>query len=134
MRRALIGGSLIAGLGVAVTLIALLAGGSSAQSFIKSHYSRIGVGTYRSPYPPAVVARQIVKKKKPYDRAYDPSGIFLRYRSEVVGILPDGRGSRITVEDPDRGYRHYHSYVGGRWGGYHGHISTFRGGGPGSGK
>ncbi|WP_019629553.1 DUF4247 domain-containing protein [Actinomadura atramentaria] len=134
MRRALIGGSLISGLGAVIVAVALLAGGASAGSYIKSHYSRIGVGTYRSPSPPAVVAAQIIRKNRPYDRAYDPGGIFLRYRSEVVGILPDGTGSRITVEDPERGYRHYHSSVGGRWGGVGGRASTFRGGGPGSGK
>ncbi|WP_192810136.1 DUF4247 domain-containing protein [Actinomadura rudentiformis] len=67
-------------------------------------------------------------------------GIFLQYPKTVVGILPDGAGSRITVDDPDSGYRRYHSYVGTRWtspgsGGWNRNgTASFRGGGPGSGK
>ncbi|MFC6878382.1 MULTISPECIES: DUF4247 domain-containing protein [Actinomadura] len=67
-------------------------------------------------------------------------GIFLQYPKTVIGVLPDGPGSRITVDRPSSGYSRYHSYVGGRWSapGRDGWNSngraSFRGGGPGSGK
>ncbi|MEU5880420.1 DUF4247 domain-containing protein [Spirillospora sp. NPDC047279] len=72
--------------------------------------------------------------------AAQQGGIFLQYPKTVVGVLPDGAGSRITVDGPDRGYRRYNSYVGSHWtspgsGGWNRNgTASFRGGGPGSGK
>ncbi|WP_018655716.1 DUF4247 domain-containing protein [Actinomadura flavalba] len=134
MRRALIGGGLLAGLGGLVLAGALFAGGGSPRGWIDGRYQQLGAGSYRAGQPPARVASDLVRRHRPSDRVYDPAGIFLRYRDDVVVIAPDGRGSRVTVLDPDRAYRTYHGYVGGRWGGFNGRASTFRGGGPGTGK
>jgi hypothetical protein len=135
VKKSLVGGGLLLGLGAVVLVGVLLAGNTSPRGWIGEHYSRTGVGAYRSASPPTRVAAEITRKFKPSDRTYDPSGVFLRYPSVVVAVLSDGaRGSRIMVDDADRGYRRWYSHVGGRWGGPGGRSTMFRGGGPGAGK
>ncbi|WP_067827508.1 DUF4247 domain-containing protein [Actinomadura kijaniata] len=134
MKRALIGGGLLAGLGALILLIALFAGGSSPKGWISRTFPKTGPDTYRSADGPLRTAERIAAKHKPDDRVTDPTGVYLRYRSAIVGVRPAGAGSRITVDTPARGYARYHSSLGGRWGGPGGRASTFRGGGPGEGK
>lgn len=134
MRRSLIGGGLLAALGAVVLVGALLIGGTSPRGWIAGRYSRMGAGTYQAAGSPTVVAAEISRKFRPADRAYDPAGIFLRYSDAVVAVLATGAGSRIVVDDADRGYRRWYPYVGGRWGGPGGRGALFRGGGPGAGK
>jgi hypothetical protein len=134
MRRGLIGGGLLALLGVAVLVGALVSGNASPKSWIAGKYTKVGANSYRSSASPARVAGEITRKFKPSDRVYDPAGVFLRYPKVAVAVLPDGRGSRISIDTPDRMYRTHYGYVGGRWGGVGGRASSFRGGGPGSGK
>ncbi|TDD95679.1 DUF4247 domain-containing protein [Actinomadura rubrisoli] len=131
----------------AVVLVAVLKDGDGSPSkWISKKYSRVSSGVYRSPKPPQAVAKEINKKHKAIDRVDDLAamgaggGVFLRYPKLVVGVLPDGSGSRITVDTPSGGYSRYHSHVGGRWsspgsnGWNSSGIASFRGGGPGSGK
>ncbi|GLZ07049.1 lipoprotein [Actinomadura sp. NBRC 104412] len=129
-----IGSMLLVGLGVTVLLLALFAGRTSPRGWIPQNYTRVAPGTYQAQDPPLRVASRITSRFKTEHRVYTPGGIFLRYHNAVVAILPSGRGSRITVDDPDRGYARYHSSVGGAWGGPGGRASSFRGGGPGEGK
>lgn len=129
-----VGGGLLTLLGVIVLAGALISGSTSPRGWINSHYTRTAAGTYRAQGTPLRVARDISRKFKPSDRAYDPSGVFLRYPGLVVAVLPDGRGSRVLVDNADRGYRRHYTYIGGRWGGPGGRGSIFRGGGPGAGK
>ncbi|MES9538178.1 DUF4247 domain-containing protein [Actinomadura sp. NPDC000600] len=138
----------VAGAVVAATLTATaLSGcGQSQSSWIADKYSRDGVGAYRSPKPPRTVASEIGRKFKPIDRVDDMAtrgpngGIFMRYPKLVVGVLPNGTGSRITVDNPRSGYSRHYTHVAGRWSspGSNGWTSrgaaSFRGGGPGSGK
>jgi Domain of unknown function (DUF4247) len=128
-----IGAALLAGCGVIVLLISLFAGRTSPRGWIPENFDRVAAGTYVSRDTPLTVADRIATRFKTKDRVYTPGGVFLRYHNAVVGILPNGRGSRITVDDPDRGYARYHSSVGGFWGGPGGRVSSFRGGGPGEG-
>jgi hypothetical protein len=132
VKKFYIGGGVLAGLGVLVLLIALLAGDSPGK-WIAKNYTRTSAGTFRASQPPSQVAARIAGKFRPADRVYASTGQFLRYSDEIVAVLADGAGSRITVDDPDRGYRRYYNYVGTRWG-VGGRISDYRGGGPGSGK
>ncbi len=130
----------------AVAAVALTGCGQSQSSWIGDKYSRVSADTYRSPKAPQSVAGEISRKFKPLDRVDDTvvkgaaGGIFLRYPKLVVGVLPNGAGSRITVDKPRRGYNRYSSHVGGHWAspGSNGWNSrgaaSFRGGGPGSGK
>ncbi|TQM67708.1 uncharacterized protein DUF4247 [Actinomadura hallensis] len=141
-RHRLIGGALAAVLMVP----ALGACGNAQRNWISDRYSKVGSDTYRSPKAPPVVATEIGRKFRPIDRVDSMAtrgpagGIFLRYPKLVVGVLPDGTGSRITVDSPRRGYSRYYSHVGGVWmrPGSNGWTSSgaasFRGGGPGSGK
>lgn len=118
-------------------LVLTLAGSGSARSYVKDNYTRAGsdrgADVYTSSKPPAKVAAEIARKHKPADRRATPEGIFLRYRSDFVGIMPRGTGSRIAVADERRGYGLFFPFVGGYWGSYSGPAETFRGGGPGGG-
>jgi hypothetical protein len=135
MKGSLIGGGLLAAVGAGVLAVSLISSNASPRGWISSHYARTGTAdVFRADRAPSLVAGAISREFKPLDRAYDPAGAFLRYPTVMVAVLPDGRGSRIELMPVDRGYRHYHSYVGGRWGGVGGRASSFRGGGPGSGK
>ncbi|GAA4066463.1 DUF4247 domain-containing protein [Actinomadura miaoliensis] len=141
----MIGGVAAAVVGV-IVLVAVLARDGGPRGFIADRYTRLYTDTYRSPKPPQAVAREINAKHKAIDRVDDMTalgrdgGIFLRYPKLVVGVLPDGSGSRITVDDARAGYSRYHSHVGSHWSspGSNGWTSSgsasFRGGGPGSGK
>ena len=130
----------------ALTTVALGGCGNAQASWIGDKYTKAGRDTYRSPKAPQSVASEISRKFRPIDRVDDTltrgaaGGIFLRYPKLVVGVLPNGPGSRITVDKPRSGYNRYYSHVGGRWSspGSNGWNSrgaaSFRGGGPGSGK
>lgn len=128
MRRHLIGGGLLAGVGGLVLLLTLFSGGgSSPRSWIGQQYAGM-----KSSKPPTLVAQEISNKYSPIDRANDPTGVFLRYSNDVVAVLPDGTGSRIRMDNPQHAYATWFPILGGRWGGPGG-ASTFRGGGPGGG-
>ncbi|WP_412520010.1 DUF4247 domain-containing protein [Actinomadura madurae] len=130
----------------AVTVATLGGCGTSEKSWIADKYTKTGSDTYRSGKPPQTVASEIGRKFKPIDRVDDMAtmgangGIFMRYPKLVVGVLPNGAGSRITVDSARRGYSRHYSHVSGRWSspGSNGWTSSgaasFRGGGPGSGK
>lgn len=93
--------------------------------------------TYASPKPIGRTAADIVDKRKPGDKRITEAGAFLRYRDDVVSVVPPARGqtgSRIFVDDEAGGYHRNYGYVGGYWGTYSGPAGSFRGGGPGSGK
>jgi hypothetical protein len=138
----MIGGACAAALAV----LALGGCGTSKESWIADKYSKTGNGAYRSSKAPPVVASEINKKFKAIDRVDDlatrgaAGGIFLRYPKLVVGVLPNGTGSQITLSTPSSGYNRYYSHVSGRWarpgsnGWTSGGTASFRGGGPGSGK
>lgn len=138
---------MIGGVLAAVLAVPALGGcGTSNRDWIADKYPRIAPDTYRSSKAPQAVASEITRKFKPIDRVDDlgtrgtAGGIFLQYPKLVVGVLPNGSGSRITVDAPRRGYSRYHSHVGGVWmtpgskGWTSSGVASFRGGGPGSGK
>ncbi|TDD76681.1 DUF4247 domain-containing protein [Actinomadura darangshiensis] len=137
------GGAVVAAV---VTATALSGCGQSQKSWLGDKYTKMGSGQFRSPKPPQTVAGEIGRKFKPIDRVSGMTtvgsggGIFLRYPKLVVGVLPNGPGSRITLDNARSGYNRYHSYVGNRWsrpgsGGWTSSgAASFRGGGPGSGK
>ena len=89
---------------------------------------------YLSDKPVARTAADIVDAYKPADRRITEAGAFLRYRSDVVSVVPAGSGTRILVDDEAGGYHRNYGYVGGYWGTYSGPGESFRGGGPGAGK
>ena len=82
----------------------------------------------------AQTTKDIAGAHKPADRRTTAEGAFLRYRDDIVSILPEGKGSKILVDDDDTGYRRNYFYLGGWWGRYSGPAESFRGGGPAVGK
>lgn len=131
MKKHVIGGGILAVVGAIVLLVATFQS-SSPKGWIPKHYAKNG-RDYSSPQAPIATAAQISRKFKPSDRTYDPTGVYLRYPDAVIAIRPGPRGSTIYVDDPDTGFRRWHSHVAGRWGGPGGRASLFRGGGPGGG-
>jgi len=134
-----------------VGLIATLATHRSVRDDIAKTYRRIG--TQAPPGPPAKgrertliyassksvsqTAQDIGDKHKPADRRTTEAGAFLRYRDDVVSVIPPpagSAGSRILVDDEEGGYHRNYAYVGGFWGTYSGRAGSFRGGGPGTAK
>lgn len=84
---------------------------------------------------PSAVAKEIADARPPAERRVTTSGVFLRYRSDMVGVLPDAAGgSRVLITNERNGYAYFFPYIGGYWGTYSGTGDTFRGGGPGGGK
>lgn len=118
-------------------LLGVLFGTGSVRSYVQNNYKRTGsdrgADLYTSSKPPARVAAEIAEAHDPADRRATPEGVFLRYRSDFVGVMPMGTGSRIAVADERRGYGLFFPYVGGYWGSSSGRGERFRGGGPGGG-
>jgi hypothetical protein len=101
-------------------------GGSSTRTRVYASNKLVGATT-----------RDIASKFKPADRRVTEAGTFLRYRDDVVSIVPaprGQRGSRVLVDDEAGGYHRNYPYVGGFWGTYSGPAGSFRDGGPGAGK
>lgn len=133
MKKAVIGGGILTLIGAFILMMTVRGDADSPRDWIAERFQASG-GGYRSGEPPIRTADRIIRRSRPVDRAYDPAGVFLRYPGAVVAVLPAAAGSLIYVDDPERGYRRWHTYVDGRWGGPAGRASLFRGGGPGDGK
>jgi len=120
-------------------LIGTLASAQSPRAYISKHYRRVGndggAQVYASSKPATQTASDIAHAAHPADRRATESGVFLRYRSDFVAVVPQaGGGSRVEVSDERSGYTHFYPYIGGYWGTYSGPAEHFRGGGPGVGK
>lgn len=135
-------GALIALVGLGGCAVAVARGGG-VREHVRDTYR--AAGTERAPNGartlvflsdkrPTAVADEIIGARKPADKRATPAGVFLRYSSDVISIVPQGRGSKILVDDDDAGYVRAYPYVGGFWGTYSGPAESFRGGGPGVGK
>jgi hypothetical protein len=131
--------------GIALGLLGLTAvfvgRSGSPRTWVASHYTAVSSegnsAVYRSDRKPSEVADEIKRRWKPVDSVVDPSGLYLRYSKDTIGVVPgEGGGSRIYVDDRNRGYARWFPYVGGYWGSYSGggFGGGFRGGGPGAGK
>ncbi|MFN2494757.1 MAG: DUF4247 domain-containing protein [Pseudonocardiaceae bacterium] len=125
----------VVGLG-AIGLAVSRTGG--VRGYLADNYTRVsGQGdsvVYTSPRNPGTVFEEVRSRHRPADTLVQPSGYYLRYSDDIVVITADGPGSRIYLDDEDRGYAHWFPVIGGFWGTYGGPGETFRGGGPGSGK
>ena len=132
---------LIAG-GIAVVgiiaLVVALSRTGGVRGYLADNYTRVsGSGdsvVYRSPNSPRTVYDDIRTRHRPADTLVRPSGYYLRYPDDIVVVTPDRGGSRIDLDDEDRGYARWFPIVGGFWGTSRGGGEGFRGGGPGSGK
>jgi Domain of unknown function (DUF4247) len=136
----------LTGVGVLGLVFTLTTHGSVRDS-VKEKYRFVGTEAvegdkdrtlvYASAKPVTATAKEISDANHPADRRTTESGTFLRYRHDIVSVLPDpaARGrSRVLVDDEDTGYRRNYLFLGGFWGTYSGRGESFRGGGPGAGK
>jgi len=143
VRRNVVIAAVLSGIGV-LGLVLVLTGGNSVRDFIKDKYKFVGTERvegagkdsllYASDKPPSQTAADIADARKPADRRVTESGVFLRYKDDVVSVVPQSEGSRVIVDDEEGGYRRNYLFVGGFWGTFSGRGQSFRGGGPGSGK
>ncbi|MGH3978485.1 MAG: DUF4247 domain-containing protein [Pseudonocardiaceae bacterium] len=138
LRGKLLVAGLIAAVG-AVALVVALTRTGGVRGYLADTFTRVsGSGqsvVYRAPDKPRSVYDQIRSRHRPADTLVDPSGYYLRYSDDIVAVTANGaRGSRIYLDDEDRGYQHWFPIIGGYWGTYRGPGEGFRGGGPGSGK
>ncbi len=137
LRVKLIVAGLIAAVGLGAIGLAVTRTGG-VRDYLASNYTRVsGQGdsaVYTSPRDPGTVFTDIRSQHRPADTLVQPSGYYLRYADDIVVVTADGPGSRIYLDDEDRGYAHWFPVIGGYWGTYRGPGETFRGGGPGVGK
>ncbi len=124
---------------VGLTAIGVAASRSGGvRGYLADHYTRVSShgdsAVYTATRGPGTVYNEIRSRHRPADTLVRPTGYYLRYSDDIVVVTADGRGSRIYVDDEDRGYGHWFPIVGGVWGTYRGSGDAFRGGGPGSGK
>ncbi|MEJ7797356.1 MAG: DUF4247 domain-containing protein [Solirubrobacteraceae bacterium] len=150
MKRHAIIALAMAGAG-ALGLIFTLTSHGSVRDDIAKNYRKVGsekppgkqgegrkpTQIYASSNPVSRTAADIADEHKPADRRATEAGAFLRYREDVVSVVPPpkgSQGSRILVDDEEGGYHRNYAYVGGFWGTFSGPAGAFRGGGPGTGK
>ncbi|MGH4012592.1 MAG: DUF4247 domain-containing protein [Pseudonocardiaceae bacterium] len=133
----LIVAGLVAVIGLAAIGVAVSRTGG-VRSYLADNYTRVSSQgdsvVYTSARRPATVYEEIRSRHRPADTLVRPRGYYLRYSDDIVVVTADARGSRIYVDDEDRGYARWFPIVGGVWGTYRGSGDAFRGGGPGSGK
>jgi len=135
-------GFVLAGFGAVAILVLLgVTGRGSVRDYVADHYRLVSVEdggrsrVYASTDPPSRVVATIAGRWRPADRVNDSTGYFLRYRNDYVVVTSDdATGSRIYVDDEERGYRHWYGHVGGYWGTYSSPAEANRGRGPGAGK
>lgn len=131
--------------GIAMAALVLAGCGLSAdpKRYVADKYTKApttsefekGSTVYTSPKPPATVARDLIKHRKPAEKRMTPGGWYLRYSKWIIAIRgASGGGSRIMVDRQSRGYSRHYGGVGGYWGTSSGRAENFRGGGPGAGK
>ncbi|WP_051325487.1 DUF4247 domain-containing protein [Glycomyces tenuis] len=112
---------------------------SNPTGYIQSNYTRAsnldeGRGrAYTSSLSPATVADDIDDDSDARDERREGDTYFLQYKDKIVSVQPYQGGSKILLFDYRDGYNHYSSTFL-LWGWSSSPPSTFRGGGPGSGK
>ncbi|MER6340377.1 DUF4247 domain-containing protein [Streptomyces tendae] len=99
------------------------------RSWIGKTYSTGGSGWLDKDSSPAKVADAIDDHRDALDRASGDGMEFLRYGDDMVTVSPYRNGSTIEIEDYRNGYRRHQQHLT-----YWPNPSSFRGGGPGSGK
>lgn len=102
------------------------------SSWIRGQYTRSGSDYVDRTDRPSEVADEIHGHSRATDRLVSGGQVFLRYRDDIVAVSPYLAGSRIEVADYRTGYRRWKSHLRTVW--PDPDNTSFRGGGPGSGK
>lgn len=137
LRAKLLVAGLVAVIGLGALGLAVSRTGG-VRGYLADHYTRVsGQGdsvVYSAARNPGAIYEEIRSRQRPADTLVQPSGYYLRYSDDIVVVTADGPGSRIYIDDENRGYAHWFPVIGGVWGTYRGPGEMFRGGGPGTGK
>ena len=127
----------IALVGVVALVVALTRTGG-VRAYLAENYQQVARNgdsvQYRATGSPRTVSDDIRSRHRPADTLVQPTGYYLRYSDDIVVVTANGGGSRIYLDDEDRGYARWFPIIGGFWGTFRGPGEGFRGGGPGSGK
>jgi len=127
----------IALVGVVALVVALTRTGG-VRAYLAENYQQVARSgdsvQYRATGSPRTVSDDIRSRHRPADTLVQPTGYYLRYSDDIVVVTANGGGSRIYLDDEDRGYARWFPIIGGFWGTFRGPGEGFRGGGPGSGK
>ena len=83
----------------AVISLAIFAGMSGGESYIRKNFKSVGTNTYRCEGDPKAVADQIAKNVRPKARATDSQTgeHFMRYSDKIVRV--SGRGYQVRNSD-----------------------------------
>lgn len=123
----------LAAAAVVVVLVIALTGFRGVRGYLADNYTRVSESgdsvIYSSPQQPRTVYDDIRSAERPADTLVRPSGYYLRYPDDIVAVVPDDSGSRIFVDDEDRGFARWFPIIAPVWGSYG--AGGFRGGGPG---
>lgn len=137
LRVKLIVAGVVAVIGLAAIGLAVSRTGG-VRGYLADHYTRVSSQgdsvVYTATRAPRTVYDEIRSRHRPADTLVRPTGYYLRYSDDIVVVTATNPGSRIYVDDEDRGYARWFPIVGGVWGTYRGSGDAFRGGGPGFGK
>lgn len=137
LRAKLLIAGVVAVVGVIALVVALTRTGG-VRSYLAENYQQVSRNgdsvVYRATGSPRTVYDDIRSRHRPADTLVQPSGYYLRYSDDIVVVTANGGGSRIYLDDEDRGYARWFPIIGGFWGTFRGPGEGFRGGGPGSGK
>jgi hypothetical protein len=127
---------------ISVTILATIAltacssepddGNDVPSTWIRQQYTSSGVGYVDTSDTTSKVAKEIDGHASARDRIDDSGKVFLRYRDDIVSIVPHQSGSRIEIDDYRTGYYRWKSNIRSAW--PDPDSNEFRGGGPGSGK
>lgn len=121
-----------------VALVVALTRTSGVRAYLAENYQQVARNgdsvQYRATGSPRTVSDDIRSRHRPADTLVQPTGYYLRYSDDIVVVTANGGGSRIYLDDEDRGYARWFPIIGGFWGTFRGPGEGFRGGGPGSGK
>lgn len=137
VRAKLVIAGVVALVGVIALVVALTRTGG-VRSYLAENYQQVSRNgdsvVYRATGSPRTVYDDITSRHRPADTLVQPSGYYLRYSDDIVVVTANDGGSRIYLDDEDRGYSRWFPIIGGYWGTFRGPGEGFRGGGPGSGK
>ncbi len=137
VRAKLVIAGVVALVGVIALVVALTRTGG-VRSYLAENYQQVSRNgdsvVYRATGSPRTVYDDITSRHRPADTLVQPSGYYLRYSDDIVVVTANDGGSRIYLDDEDRGYARWFPIIGGYWGTFRGPGEGFRGGGPGSGK
>ena len=122
-----------------VSVIAFAAARPSGPAdYLDKHYRMVsnedGSRVYQADQAPRTVFDDLRRAAPPAEVFTDPGGYFLRYRNDIVAVTAVAGGSRVWLDNAERGYARWYPYLGGFWGTYTGPAEGTRGGGPGAGK